>query len=109
MKLEYAWAAGIIDGEGCFTSQKHSKGGKKYPRLVISQSSNCGVPEILLRCKALFGGSINIQAPRGKQDKPAYKLYLGSKATKLAAEKVWPWLGKLKKEQAKQVGIDILV
>ena len=37
-----AWAAGLVDGEGCFTS--HAMRGKPYPRLVVSQYDD---PEVL--------------------------------------------------------------
>lgn len=53
---ELAWAAGFVDGEGCFTAHRDLRNGRKYvdPRFILAQSSNEGTPIELLRFQNLF-------------------------------------------------------
>lgn len=106
---DFAWAAGVIDGEGCFYAQtiKTTKAGNtytyKYPSIVVGQSSKYGIPSLLLRLQELFGG--NIGGPyHCKNRSPKYSWRIANFETvQQLLIFVWPWLGPVKREQAKNV------
>jgi hypothetical protein len=60
---QYAWAAGFVDGEGCFSINYHRPTNHHRPGLFVSQIESPPL-EIL---KDLFGGSINCTPARGRQ------------------------------------------
>jgi hypothetical protein len=108
-RLGYAWAAGIVDGEGYIGLTTHAgRHKRRYLRMVIAQSSTDGTPEMLLKCKALLGGAIHgPYFPARNNKKPKYELHFGSKAARLAIQKIWPWLGTVKQQQALAVGFSL--
>lgn len=63
--LDIAWMAGIYEGEGCISSQD----GRTI--MVVSQKD----PELLFRCRELFGGSITEVRKGTKFNCHAWKLY----------------------------------
>lgn len=60
---DIAWAAGFIEGEGCFSSASVSS-----PRIRVSQ---CNI-EPLMRIQALFGGSIRPNKPHDPRHNSQY-------------------------------------
>lgn len=69
MTFADAWAAGIIDGEGCISIRKC---GPYYALSVVVGQSGKTVPTILKRLKTLYGGSIGnamLDARGGRQPK----------------------------------------
>ena len=106
---QLAWAAGIVDGEGCFDDGsrigKTRKGPRKYYslRLAVSQATPniSNVPEMVLRLRELFPLS-HVYGP--KQQKKAYNPQYrfearGFQAVQNVAASIWPWLGKVKPNQ----------
>jgi len=100
-KQQLAWAAGLLDGEGCFYSSKDK--GRNYPRLKIAQSGS-EVPEVLLRFNTAIGGLglIRVWARPGKK-LPYHLTVHGFDNVQAVMEMLWPWLGAIKKEQARKV------
>lgn len=97
--LDYAWAAGFFDGEGC--SHGYRGGPKSRPALmlVISQSSDTGPPETLIRFKELFGAQVYAKRPSTLSKKPRYQWSASAVIATDAMAKMWPYLGQEKREQ----------
>lgn len=71
--VDYAWAAGIIDGEGCIRlARDHAPNGRLRHNLRVDVGST--TPEILTRLKEIFGvGSIHPHTkPRSPRHRPAW-------------------------------------
>jgi hypothetical protein len=89
---ELAWAAGLFDGEGSFTSLCSKTASKTpYPRATMAQKD----PEVLLKLQTIVGcGAIY-----------RYKLYMwatNSIADAMAVYNLlYPWLSTLKREQGR--------
>jgi len=96
-RTEFAWAAGLFDGEGhaCMTGGKSSK--YRYPQLRINQASEDGPPEVLARMADLFGG--NVVGPYATAGKPAYVWAVSGTVASVAIRAMWPHLSRPKREQ----------
>lgn len=100
---EIAWAAGFYDGEGSTTTE--SREGKWFSvRVSIFQVDR----RALDRFKAAVGeGTIRGPYNRGlgkkTKWKPYYQYAAAGPAAKRVIEKLWPYLGEVKKEQARLV------
>ena len=99
----YAWAAGIVDGEGHIGATIRSAQASRPNhmvraiRLTVPQTD----PQMLERLPALFGGRIRKRGepkPNHKQ-RWDYTLSGGPRVIK-AIELMWPWLGTVKRQQA---------
>lgn len=111
-KTQFAWAAGIVDGEGCFYNPKekhrpeHGARGYTFVRAEVAQCGNDGIPSMLTRLQDIFGGKI--YGPKARNDngpikstKLYYKWYLGGfEPVQYFLCCIWPWLGDVKREQA---------
>lgn len=100
-----AWAAGILDGEGCI--QLISRKGRTGPRGVGRAGFCLRVdvgntdPRMLLKLKELFGGSAvsRRKTNRGYGTMPMWQWSLGCAQAEAMLRAVLPWL-VVKKEQA---------
>ncbi len=90
---ELAWAAGFVDGEGCF----YSASSKRYPRLSISQNDK----EVLERFQESVGLG-KIYGPYPPRPDFEYRLN-GLEKVQAVIAMLWPWLSGKKKEQAKKI------
>jgi hypothetical protein len=94
---KYAWAAGFFEGEGYIGAAK-CRGGQ-YVRIVIGQVDR----EVLDRFHRIFGVG-RVLGPYVKTNHPEwrrifrYEVYKYSEV-KDVAKKMWPFLGKVKREQ----------
>jgi hypothetical protein len=89
---DYAWAAGFIDGEGCFSARRNQTG----VTLSVTQVER----EPLKRLHVLFGGNINgPRNPPSHRGRPFYVYTLSNKALYSQVEKLWPYLCKRKRMQ----------
>jgi hypothetical protein len=101
--LERAWAAGFMDGEGCFglaRSMKRKKGPQWYRiRVSASQHGGVGVPaQVLKRLHAALGGLGRIEKHGDPDD---YRwLAEGADAVEYVLRRTEPWLGPVKVAQA---------
>lgn len=101
---DYAWAAGIFDGEGCFSTATIRAKGKRYTypqvRLQVGQSSKDGVPQMLLRLVSMFGGKIWGPYAKPGNRMPTYTwMLLGHTRVQAVTAGVWEWLGDVKRSQ----------
>lgn len=53
-ELQYAWAAGIIEGEGCFIFSKDKRNNHHTTAVQVEMTDE----DVLKRLQALFGGTI---------------------------------------------------
>jgi hypothetical protein len=97
---ELAWAAGLFDGEGCiFTANSQSRYG--YPRMSMGQND----PEVLQRfASAVEAGTVLIRGTLTSAGKEhwVYRCTQWRDVQAIVA-KLWPWLGSVKRAQAKVV------
>jgi hypothetical protein len=87
---EIAWAAGFIDGEGCFSAIKgwdKTKYSKVHLKVVQVE------PEALHRLVDILGGFVSgPQNPPSHRGKPYYTYTLTWNACKRAVPVLWPYL-----------------
>jgi hypothetical protein len=94
-QLEDAWAAGIIDGEGCILLKRQRGKSKSYYHLfVIVGQSGHEMPKMLQRLLDLYGG--NIDGPRTRKGNgnrlPQRHWYLAHAQAETFLRKVQPYL-----------------
>ena len=104
---ELAWAGGFFDGEGSTYLEKHrSHAGYFVPCLYVPQSSAVGVAAELIRLRsALAGlGSISgVRRPGGRRRPYRRWRVVTPKAVQLGLHLLWPFMGEVKRSQAKRV------
>ena len=90
-----AWAAGIIDGEGCIGFTKCN--GHYALRLEVANTD----PRMLDKLREMFGGSIKVKTwkPPATNQRPAWRWYLSTAQAANVLVQVLPWL-VTKHEQA---------
>jgi hypothetical protein len=113
-----AWAAGFVDGEGCFhltrvRDKRRGSQGRDYrrPSLITNQAGDeSGPPTVLLRLHATLGGRIAGPIDRSKWagERQLWRVLWSHRITshegvQAAVVMLWPWLGDIKREQAKAV------
>lgn len=107
---QLAWAAGFIDGEGSFYVQKVSSRARPNrplrPRFEIGQVDT----RVLYRLQSALPFGARVMGPYcnkthpGSKAQPMYLYYVdGFKDVQALLALVWPWLGIVKREQAKKV------
>lgn len=109
---ELAWAGGFFCGEGCSTlrtiksTSKHYRT-REYKRihLSVAQTSNGGVPAVLLRLQKAVGGLGHINGPykpKTPKSKPYYSWNVAHFThVQAIIAMLWPWLSPEKQAQAK--------
>jgi hypothetical protein len=104
---ELAWAGGFFDGEGSTYLEKHrTHAGYFVPRLHVTQSSETGVAASLVRLKAALGDLGTISGPHpGKGKHMPYRRWrvFTPAAMQFALHLLWPFIGELKRSQARLV------
>jgi len=98
-KTDWAYIAGIVDGEGCIrivkTKEPKNKSGYKYQMVIGVNNTN----EWLIHWLYFnFGGSIHLQAKLDNR-KPLWHWYLSSRKAQAFIELILPYL-RLKRPQA---------
>lgn len=96
---DFAWAAGLFEGEGCITImktkgrvKKDGTGGERiyrYPRLTMSLTDE----DVLRRFGAIAGGTIRGPYHKNPKYKPIWYWQVGGEAAKKTAEFLLPYLG----------------
>ena len=104
---ELAWAGGFFDGEGSTYLEKHrSHAGYFVPCLYVPQSSAVGVAAELIRLKSALAGLGRISGVRrpGGDGRP-YRRWrvVTPRAVQLGLHLLWPFIGEVKRSQAKHV------
>lgn len=89
-----AWAAGFVDGEGCFHLQN-----KRYPILTVTQTELTS----LERLQSLFGGRVRSVNRKKNSTKDLWVWTIhGYELVQAAASMMWPWL-TVKRAQSRHV------
>ena len=68
-KVEIAWLAGLIEGEGCFLRKKRQRGVTFQPIVQIRMSDK----DVIDRAAALMGGNVKPMRPSDKTTYPHKK------------------------------------
>ena len=103
--FEFAWAAGLFDGEGTFGAYANARMRPSWRGVSMSipQASASVVPEVLLRFRAAVGvGSVTgpRMVPSPWTRLPQYRWQATGRHVCSAALKViWPWLGPVKRAE----------
>ena len=104
---ELAWAGGFFDGEGSAYLERHrTHAGYFVPRLHVTQSSETGVAATLVRFKAALGdlGTISGEHPGMGKHLPYRRWRVFTPlAMQLALHLLWPFIGEVKRSQARSV------
>ena len=107
---QYAWAAGVFDGEGNIMCgrQKHTtrKGEKRVyrrPVMRVSQTAKYGgVPQMITRLHEVLGGKIG--GPYARKEPNAKQVYTWCVASYEDVQytlcRLWPWIGRQKRLDA---------
>lgn len=100
-QAEWAWAAGLYDGEGSTTVNRSGPSARQpdkvYEGFLMSMSQKDIRP--LGRLQALLGGRIS--GPY--ESSSVHQWRLSGEAAKAAAAGIWPWLSEPKREQIEHV------
>lgn len=97
-ETEKAYFAGFLDGEGCFTVTRASRGGKSLPTYRAITSIGNTNQKILEDIHSTYGGCLG--KPRLRDgSKPVYTLMLSASATRQLVKDVLPYL-RVKREVA---------
>jgi hypothetical protein len=106
---EFAWAAGVFDGEGSVCLLRHRTHAGHFLAEASVTQSGTGVPEVLLRLQQIAGCG-RIYGPYAQKDSvlPVYrwKCYRSRQVEDFIAG-LWPWLGEVKRKQAERA-IEVL-
>lgn len=92
-KIDIAYCAGLVDGEGCFFIAHQAKSWSSQIQLIVAMSDEAP----LLTLKKTFGGNVR---PLEKANKVHYRWVLCADNALRAAKKLLPFL-QGKKEQAR--------
>jgi hypothetical protein len=111
MSEELAWAGGFFDGEGSSYLMKHrTHAGYLTPAIEVPQSGWDGVPVVLRRFQSALDGLGNISGPHKYlwTDAPVSRWKSEARDdVQLALHRLMPFLGAVKREQARSVLIVI--
>jgi hypothetical protein len=102
-----AWAAGLFDGEGCFITYHRTAAGCPIPALSVAQADDAvGVADVLTRFGEALGLPYRVytMAQAKPHHRPKRNLRItGFVRAQQALAMLWPWLGEVKRQQAKRV------
>lgn len=98
-QADFAWAAGVFDGEGSTIARTlTSRPGYYQLNVTIPQSGRDGIPHLLLRFQRVMLGMGNISGP---SDEWIYMLrFAAREEVRLVLGLMWPHLGNIKRAQA---------
>jgi hypothetical protein len=104
---ELAWAGGFFDGEGSTYLEKHrTHAGYFVPRIYVPQSAEVGIAPELVRLKSALAdlGAISGVRP-GKGKWRPYRRWrvCAPAAVQLVLHLLWPFIGEVKRAQARLV------
>lgn len=99
LEAKLAWCAGLFEGEGTASKTRHGI------CIAIYQSSNDGIPEVLLRFQDYIGGYGKISGRQRKQGvrkslpKREYSLSFRKAEQERVLTRLWEFLGPVKQAQ----------
>lgn len=90
-----AWAAGLIEGEGCFWSWSLREGNHvyRYPKMQVNSTDE----DVLQRLRSILGGELSGPYAKDTPDHPRRKMQWQWSVNRMAefdriAELIRPWL-----------------
>jgi hypothetical protein len=104
--LEFAWAAGLFDGEGSTELHRRRSGDRLIyaVRTRVSQCGADGVPGVLARFQRSVNGRGWIEGPSARDGyADAYKWAAGNAEALFVLRLLWPHLSVAKRRQAYDV------
>lgn len=95
-----AWAAGIVDADGCIAIQRHThtRTGKSGLSFTMYVSVSNNIPEMLVELQSLFGGGIS-DAAKQKSTTAHWRWEVSCKKAETMLRRILPYL-IAKKNQA---------
>ena len=105
-----AWAAGLYDGEGSLYLLDHrSHDGYRTAEMAVTQSSGTITPEVLQRfARIVAAGHINGPYQQRDANLDVYRWKTAARGDiESVVASLWPWLGGVKRAQAKAV-LDVI-
>jgi len=104
-ETEWAWAAGVFEGEGCITSC-YTDSGKKYRRAILKVAMTD--LDTMQRLAELWG--VKVVGPYQYAGR-AIPIYVVQTTAKAKVEQImaefWPYLGGRRKSRATELGIGV--
>lgn len=95
-ETQLAWAAGIVDADGCITIKKKKVDGKRYYALmVIVAQSGHTKPAVTEKLQRLFGGNLDDKGyiqPNKKNRLPRWTWQLATKQAEIFLTYILPYL-----------------
>lgn len=101
-QTDYAWAAGIIDGEGCIFLSRHKpneKNGVKVPFYTLSIKVTMGHEPTILKLREMFGSGSKHKVEQVGWN-PAYTWIVSAKISRDVLQKIQPYIFTKKDELA---------
>lgn len=89
-RVDLAWAAGFIDGEGCLLIQSAKRNGVRYYWIMVSAPQVN--PEPLIKLQTIFGGAIHHRAARPAKWADIYEWHIGNRQAASMLHRVLPYL-----------------
>jgi len=98
-ELDVAWAAGILEGEGCFSIYISKTRKKLMIRCKMTDE------DIILRLKDVFSlGAIYVIHPKNTKHRISWEWHVGKHSSmEEVINKVLPYLGKRRSSKAKEL------
>ncbi len=93
---QLVYLAGIVDGEGCLTSNKTSQNGRFRPRFTVTSTFQ----PLIAWCKMLWGGKYYVTHPKNTKKKTSYTWIVHTNQAIELIKCLLPYL-KIKKREAK--------
>lgn len=97
---DYAWAAGIVDGEGCLFIGRHKAGGSngcKVDSYYLALKVTMGHEPTILRLRQMFGSGSKHRVDQVGWN-PAYSWLVQAKLCEQALDKLEPYIFTKKEE-----------
>jgi len=99
-ELDIAWAAGILEGEGCFSLYQRKNSSAKRVSIRCKMTDN----DIILRLQSVLGGYVNPRKPNKETNKPLWEWRLYKKDDiETTIYKILPYLGIRRSAKAKEL------
>lgn len=89
-KVDLAWAAGFLDGEGSLLIQNAKRNGVRYYWIMVSAPQVS--PEPLIKLQMMFGGAIHHRRSRPEKWADFYEWHIGNRQAASMLRRVLPYL-----------------
>ena len=102
---ELAWAAGVYDAEGSASTYLPKRRKTRVRQKAVYQSGDAMPPPLLFRFRAAVGDVGLIHGPaRGSLFQWHSKRHV---VVETVSERLWPWIGDLKRAQLRNAALDV--